>query len=293
MVTLSAALLGLASILQLPPPAGATEPSPFVAPLPSCVLQRYDWARHVVIPPNASKRSLDPAGPRGSQVHKFGTHNRHYSEIPASAAFVDTFLSDAIPLTTDAHIMIFGALLALEAFPDGIAIDLGSGVGKSSNLLGAVFSRSTVYALDTYTGLPYVWKRGDLGDMPIGTFAPKSASDTGRQPPFPLLDNVVAVKGLFSETLPQLLPAIGPAPLALVHIDSDLYASAVEGLTPLLPLLRVGTVLIFDEFYNYPGAEEDEFRAFRELIQGRGFGFRAVAYNAYHQQVIIQITQLP
>jgi hypothetical protein len=293
MVSLSAALLGIATVFQVPSPNGAVEPPPFAAPLPPCVLQRYDWARHVVMPPNASQRSLDPAGPRGSQVMKMGTANRHYSQDPEAAAFVAEFLTDAVPLTTDAHTLLFGALLALETFPDGIAVDLGSGVGKASNLLGAVFARSAVFAFDTFTGLPYVWKRGDVGDMPVGTFGPRAAADDARQPPFPLLDNVVAVKGLFADTLPQLLPVLASAPLALVHVDSDLYASAVEGLTPLLPLLREGTVLIFDEFYNFSDWEEGEFQAFRELIQGGGFGFRVVAYNAYHQQVVIQITELP
>ncbi|MDR2030494.1 MAG: TylF/MycF family methyltransferase [Puniceicoccales bacterium] len=294
MVALSSALLGLATVLQAPqPPAAATEAYPFAAPLPSCVLQRYDWARHVVMPPNAARRSLDPASPRGSQVHKFGTDNRHHGQDAAATAFVDTFLADAIPLTTDAHTVLFGALLALEAWPNGFAIDLGAGVGRSSNLIAAVFSRNVVLALDTYAGLPFLWRRTDTGDFPIGTFAPRSTAGGDRQPPFPTLDNVLAVKGLFIDTLPKILPAMAGIPLALVHVDSDVYASAIDGLTPLLPLLRVGTVLIFDEFYNFAGWEDGEYRAFLELIQGRGFGVRAVAYNAYHQQVVLQITQLP
>jgi hypothetical protein len=135
------------------------------------------------------------------------------------------------------------------------------------------------------------WNRNDK-IFPAGTFAPRGEQRDG-QPPFPLLDNVVAVKGEFKDTIQQLTPIIGDRPLALIHIDSDTYQSAIDGLAPLIPLLNVGTVLVFDEFYNYDGFEDGKFRAFAELIIDGGFYYTVLAFNEQHQQVVIQITGLP
>jgi hypothetical protein len=260
-------------------------------PLPWCVLQRYDWSSYVVMPPNANGRSLDHTSPRGAQMNKFGTADTDYVENPEAVQFVGDFMPDAVPFTADTHALLYGALVALANFPDGVAVDLGAGVFKSSNLIGAVFAHGVVFACDTFTGLPYEWKLGNT-NFSVGTFAPKCC-DSERQPPFPTLDNVVAVKGQFKDTVPCLVPMIGNRPLALVHIDSDTYQSAIDGLTPLLPILRVGTVLVFDEFYNYEGFEDGEYRAFLDLIVAGGFGYAPLAFNRQHQQVVIQITSLP
>jgi hypothetical protein len=208
-----------------------------------------------------------------------------------SKEFASDFMPNAVPMTADSHVLLYGALVALANFPDGVAVDLGAGVCKSSNLIGAVFAHSRVFACDTFSGLPYEWVRGDH-NFAVGTFAPRHATGDA-QPPFPILDNVIAVKGSFKDTIPQIVPLIGDHPLALVSIDSDTYQSAIDGLGPLLPLLRVGTVLVFDEFYNYTGFESGEYRAFMELIVGNGFEYSPLAFNAYHQQVAIQITGIP
>jgi hypothetical protein len=243
------------------------------------------------MPPNAAGRSLDHFAKRGAQVNKFGTADHDYAKNSDAVAFVSEFMPNAIPLSADSHVLLYGALVAFANFPDGVAVDLGAGVCKSSNLLGSVFVRGAVFACDTFSGLPYEWERRDMR-FPIGTFAPKH-SPKGNQPPFPILDNVIAVKGEFKNTIKEIIPVIGDRPLALVHIDSDTYQSAVDGLTPLLPLLRVGTVLVFDEFYNYDGFEAGEYSAFMDVVVAKGFKYTPLAFNAQHQQVVIQISELP
>ena len=284
-------LLELCAIFSFQPRLPNAESFVPKSPLPKCVLQRYDWNEHVVMPPNAKGRSLDHTSPRGAQVNKFGTRDNDYMGNPRSVQFVADFMPNALAVTADSHALLYGSLVALANFPDGVAVDLGAGVLKSSNLIGAVFAHGMVFACDTFAGLPEVWERGDA-NFPIGTFAPKNAPK-GSQPPFPTLDNVIAVRGKFKDTMPQLLPILKNYQLALVHIDSDTYQSAVDGLKPLLPLLRVGTILVFDEFYNYNGFENGEYRAFVDLIIGNGFSYTPLAFNAHHQQVVIQITGLP
>ncbi|MDR3144137.1 MAG: TylF/MycF family methyltransferase [Puniceicoccales bacterium] len=244
------------------------------------------------MPPNAGGASLSHAVQRGAQVNKFGTTDYSYMERDQSVEFVKKFMPHAVPMTSDTHLLLYSSIIALANFPEGIAIDLGAGVFKSSNLIGAVFCHNIVFACDTFSGLPDVWVRRDK-NFPIGTFAPIRHLQNEMQPPFPVLDNVVAVKGHFNDTIPQIIPIIEDYPIALVHIDSDTYSGAISGLKPLLPLLRVGTILVFDEFYNYPGYENGEYRAFMELIVGNGFQYTPLAFNAHHQQVAMQITAIP
>jgi hypothetical protein len=53
-----------------------------------------------------------------------------------------------------------------------------------------------------------------------------------------------------------------------------------------------GTVIIFDEFYNYPGWRNHEFKAFNELIEARHFGFEPIGYNSCHSQFGLRITRV-
>jgi hypothetical protein len=50
-----------------------------------------------------------------------------------------------------------------------------------------------------------------------------------------------------------------------------------------------GTVIVFDEFYNYPGAEEHEFKAFQEFLDWTGKESVYLAYNQYFEQAVVQI----
>jgi hypothetical protein len=288
----SAVLFGLAAICNAPiPPSAQMESFSFATALPACALQRYDWSRYIVMPPKTQQRMLEPDAPRGSQVNRFATANHYYGDSPKAVAFVQAFMPSAISLCTDSHTLLYGALLALATSPDGVAIDLGANVFKSSNLIGSVFSQNTVFACDTFSGLPLAWIPNE-SLFPAGTYALRVPLED-RQPPFPVLDNVIILRGPFSETVKELVPLLAETPVALIHINSLSYENAVDGLRPLLPLLRVGTVLAFDTFYNYPNYEKGEYRAFTELIANNGFKFVPVAYNAYHQQVVIQITRLP
>jgi hypothetical protein len=49
-------------------------------------------------------------------------------------------------------------------------------------------------------------------------------------------------------------------------------------------------VIVFDEFYNYPGAEEHEFKAFHEFLDSTGKKPAYLAYNQYFEQAVVGIT---
>jgi hypothetical protein len=119
-----------------------------------------------------------------------------------------------------------------------------------------------VYGFDTFSGLPTAWRPGfDLGSFDIKSKTPSVPS------------NVVLVKGLFIDTLPTQLRLIDreyqcKTPVSFVHIDCDIYDGARDVLFLLGSRLVTGSILVFDELFNYPGYEKHEIKALFEFLAG-------------------------
>ena len=72
------------------------------------------------------------------------------------------------------------------------------------------------------------------------------------------------------------MPKVG-----MVHIDVDLYSSTMEVLEFIKPLLVVGTVLIFDDWYCFPpGANKGEMKAVKEFSSANP-SFQLEEWKAY------------
>jgi hypothetical protein len=52
-----------------------------------------------------------------------------------------------------------------------------------------------------------------------------------------------------------------------------------------------GTVIVFDEYFNYPGWENHEFKAFQEFVEQTNLKYEYLAYNRRHEQVAVKITR--
>jgi hypothetical protein len=50
-----------------------------------------------------------------------------------------------------------------------------------------------------------------------------------------------------------------------------------------------GTVILFDEYFNYPGWRDHEHRAFTELVEERCLKCRWLAYNTVEWNAAVQI----
>lgn len=76
---------------------------------------------------------------------------------------------------------------------------------------------------------------------------------------------VVIHRGWFSETVPTFRSE-HDQPLAFLHIDSDLYSSAMDVLCGLNDLILPGTILLFDEFFMQSAGKvsDDECRALHD-----------------------------
>ncbi len=97
------------------------------------------------------------------------------------------------------------------------------------------------------------------------------------------------MKGWFDDTLPPFL-ADHSGPVALVHIDSDLYSSAKTILRELKPRIVPGTIIVFNEYFNYPNWQKHEFRAFAEFCAREGVEYEYICWG--HFEVAVRIESL-
>lgn len=122
-----------------------------------------------------------------------------------------------------------------------------------------------VYGFDTFEGLPEDWKPGyKRGHFRIQNW-------TALKVP----SNTILVKGLFIDTLPTQLALIDQkyncyTPVSYVHIDCDLYAGSKDVLFLLGNRFVPGTILVFDELFNYPAYRLHEVKALFESVVGLG-----------------------
>ena len=89
------------------------------------------------------------------------------------------------------------------------------------------------------------------------------------------LDLVETIEGFFDDTLkPELIETMSISPAVVIHIDCDLYSSALPVLEFIVPLLQDGTVLLFDDYYCYrANPQYGVQRAFKEWVDRHGISY--------------------
>ncbi len=167
---------------------------------------------------------------------------------------------------------------ALQHLPDrGLVCEFGVFEAETLNRIANRLPDRSIFGFDSFEGLPEHWRP---------EFGPGAFSTKGCLPR--VEPNVTLVQGWFDATLPAF--AAGHAgPVALLHIDCDLYSSTRCVLEHLGDRLVPGSILVFDEFFNYPGWEGHEFRAFSEFVAARSLRHEYLAYNYQHEQVAIRV----
>jgi hypothetical protein len=120
-----------------------------------------------------------------------------------------------------------------------------------------------VYGFDTFSGLPTDWRPG----FGAGSFGIPNGTVIS------VPSNTILVKGLFIDTLPTQLRLIDReyqchTPVSFVHIDCDIYDGARDVLFLLGSRLVSGSIIVFDELFNYPGYKKHEIKALFEFLAG-------------------------
>jgi len=73
-----------------------------------------------------------------------------------------------------------------------------------------------------------------------------------------------------------------------LHIDCDLYSST-KTINGLNDRIQAGTIIVSDEYFNYPGWKKGEYLALKEFCQKYNFNYECISYCEYGQQVAIRI----
>jgi hypothetical protein len=194
----------------------------------------------------------------------------------SSASFWRQELSAAV-----AHFAPHDTLRAAlkEAPREGLYLEFGVATGSTLRVITECAPVGSVHGFDSFAGLPEHWRNG----YPVGEFA---------QADLPDVPGAELVVGLFDETLPGFLEE-HPEPVAFLHLDADLYSSTRSVLWALRPRLRAGTVVLFDEYFNFPGWEEHEHRAWTEFCAEFGVTFEYLGFTADDQQLSVRVLEVP
>jgi hypothetical protein len=150
--------------------------------------------------------------------------------------------------------------------PEGLVLEFGVWKGMSLRHLANRLAPRKVYGFDSFEGLPEAWR--EIG-LPKGHFGVDSLPEV---PP-----NAQLIKGFFNTTADQFL-AQHHGPIAFLHIDSDLYSSAQFVLDTYGSRIVPGTVILFDEYMNYPNWMEGEYKAFGEWSQRTGAKYEFIGF---------------
>lgn len=158
---------------------------------------------------------------------------------------------------------------------EGMYLEFGVYLGRSINFLSNIKKQVEFYGFDSFEGLPEDWRTG----YHKGTF----------ECDLPKVNvNVTLIKGYFEDTLHEFVLKHEDN-CAFIHVDCDLYSSAKTIFNCLKNQIKSGTIILFDEYFNYPDWQNGEFKAFQEFVLENQIQYDYLAYQNTHEQVIVKI----
>jgi hypothetical protein len=153
---------------------------------------------------------------------------------------------------------------------------------------------TTIHGFDSFEGLPEDWNNGQYetdgtavhkagafdvkGEAPVIDKLHQLIDLGGRSSP---ITNVVFHKGWFDSTVPDFFDQ-HVHPVAFIHADADLYSSTKTFLEEICcrRLLKAGSVILFDEFWNFEDWQEGEYKAWMEFVEEYDIQFCYLAIHA-------------
>lgn len=167
---------------------------------------------------------------------------------------------------------------------DGLYLEFGVFTGSSINLIADTVKK-TVHGFDSFKGLPENWHTG----YAKGSFA---MNDDWRPQ---VRSNVQLHVGTFDEVLPGFVEEFKEN-VCFLHVDCDLYSSTKTLFEHLGERITHGTVIVFDEYFNYPNWQAHEYKAFQEFAKQRGLSYEYIGYSSRYTQVAVRVlskTEMP
>jgi hypothetical protein len=198
---------------------------------------------------------------------------RSLRALKRTVDYIETMMPNAIGFDNQRDLIEYSLHAASI---DGYYLEFGVFTGGTIRFMARQASKHVFHGFDSFEGLPEDW-----GGFSI---AKNAFSVRGRTPRVP--KNVRIHRGWFEESLPGWLKANG-GPVAFIHVDCDLYSSTVTIFMLLRERIVPGTVILFDEYFNYANWEQHEFKAFQEFVKQNDVTYSYLAFA--RQQVLVRI----
>ena len=194
-------------------------------------------------------------------------HLLRQKALEDTVSYIQTSMSNAMIMRNEYQVLSYA--LSVANLSDGLYLEFGVRRGATINHIARQIPDNTVYGFDSFEGLPENWS----GWMQVkGTFGGEGIPKV--EP------NVELVKGWFDQSLPDFLQN-NTKDVAFIHIDSDLYSSAKTILSELTPHIKHGTIVVFNEYFNYPNWREHEFRALQEFNHSSELDYEYLCWGKF------------
>jgi len=193
-----------------------------------------------------------------------------------SVDYLEQNMSDAIGFDSQRELIEYS--LSAVAI-DGHYLEFGVFTGGTIRFIARRIGQRIIHGFDSFKGLPEAWSGFNLrrGAFDLG----------GRLPRVP--KNVCLHQGYFEESLPLWLRD-NPGQVAFIHLDCDLYSSTKTVLSLTAPQINSGTVVLFDEYFNYANWEQHQFKAFQEFVHEHDVKYLYLGFA--RQQVAVRIESI-
>jgi hypothetical protein len=168
---------------------------------------------------------------------------------------------------------------AISEMIEGDIFEFGVWRGESIKFLARMLPDRQIYGFDSFIGLPEAWPGREIthgkGHFNMRNKKPK------------VHDNVELVAGFFDESLPSFFETYNKQ-ISILHVDCDIYSSTVSILKNAHKCISTGTILVFDEFYNYQNFELNEIKAWLEYANENNIDYKYIYHNI-KEQVALKI----
>lgn len=166
---------------------------------------------------------------------------------------------------------------ALENDPDKkhFYIEFGVYKGTSINFFSKILKKE-IYGFDSFEGFNEDW---------IGHAHAKGDFSMNKNIP-QLEKNVKLEIGWVQDTLPRFIEKKNKPKINFIHMDMDTYGTSKFILENIKPHLIKGSIICFDELYNFEGWKVGEFKALTEVFKPEEYKY--LCFSSDGAQVVIE-----
>jgi hypothetical protein len=149
----------------------------------------------------------------------------------------------------------------------GDFLEFGVFTGAVTWFVRPRFPDRTYHAFDSFLGVP------EAMSLAVGRSAFNLGGEVPKLPP-----NTTVHAGWFKDTIPDWRGNFKSS-AAFAYIDCDLYESVQVVLQGLTDRVREGTILVFDDWYNFPNWQQHSLRAFNEWIDATRIKIEPIGFT--------------